>query len=412
MIIDRRTVLLGGVTTFSGLHAVQAQQPVEAAAWPSIQAAINAAAQQGGGVVKVTGAHGLRRPLRLPSGVRLEGSLNARLTAEADLPALVLFETGAAGAGLSGFSLDGSGRTARLVFGRAVAGATVEDCQAMNYVTAIDFASHRDTPAQGIQLRRLSLSRPASGSLFSLVLRSTIAGPLVRDVLLEDVRVEGAGGSYDREGFPTADQVVLQGVRGFKLSRVTSLRSGEVGITLSRLTGDGLVEDCTASFNDGHGFNMGSGYMAVRADGAENLVTGRPIKFSNGATGIVQRKRENVLYLNKVVRGRPEVGDVLVQDGREVTIRETFRTGNITLRRCRAEDNWQDSEGRRRGAGGGFYAQQCDSIFLEDCIARNVTGNSQQYGFLYAQSTAGWRNCDFRGNAKQDVRATGSSKRL
>ena len=412
MAIDRRTVLLGGAMSATLLHPARAREPLDAAAWPSIQAAIDVAGRQGGGVVRVSGAHGLRRPLRLPSGVHLEGILNARLTAETNLPALIRFEDGAAGAGLSGFFLDGAGRTNRLVFGRAVAGAIVEDCRATNYKTAVDFASHGDASAYGIRLRRLFLSEPALGSLFSLVLRSTIAGPLIHDVMLEDVRVEGAGGSYDREGRATADQVVLQGVRDFRLSGITSKRGGEVGITLSRLTGNGIVEDCTASLNDGHGFNMGSGYIAVRADMAEGFTDGRPVKISNGASAIVQRKREDILYLNKVVRGRPEVGDTLVQDGQKATIRETFRTSDITLRRCLAEDNWQDSKGRRRGAGAGFYAQQCDRIFLEDCIARNVAGNTQEYGLLYAQSTVGWRGCTFDGNALQDVRATGRSERL
>lgn len=413
MTIDRRTVLLGGaVAVAAGMRPAMARQSLDAAAWPSIQAAIDGAAQQGGGVVRVSGAHALRKTLRLPSGVILEGGGNARLSAASTMPSLVRFEDGAAGAGLSGFALDGEGRTTRLVFGRAVAGATVEDCQATNYKTALEFASFRDAHAYGIRLRRLTMSNPAPGSLNTLVLRSTIAGPLVRDALLEDISVEGAGGSYDKNGPQTGDQVVLQGVRDFTLKRVTSQRGGEVGITLSRLTGNGLVEDCVASLNDGHGFNMGSGFIAARAQGGENLVLDRPVTFSSGGTAIVQRKRGDVLYLNKTVRGRPEIGDTIVQDGRQVVITEVFRSSDITLRRCLAEDNWQNSEGRRRGAGAGFYTQQCDRVFLEDCTARNNAGSTQQYGLLYAQSTASWKNCNFSGNLKKDVNATGRSRRL
>ncbi|MEM7237643.1 MAG: hypothetical protein AAF501_07470 [Pseudomonadota bacterium] len=400
-----------------------------------------------GDVVEVTGTQVLDAPLRVRSGIRLTGAPGARLIAGRAMETLVRIMPGSSGAGIEGLVLDGAGLTGSLINATGASDCSITACRGVRWRGGIVAGALGETAARGVRIARVTLETPAPGAVVPMLVRSGIGGPLVRDVVLEDIRVTGVGGSYSRTNSATADQVVLQGVRGFRLSRIESTRGGENGITVGRLSGEGLIEDCLVAACDGHGLNVGSGYVAVTVEGGAGLAEGMVLRGPGRLRAGLQRRRGQILFLNRIVRGRLAPGDILraaedadadtglstspdsltqdsaVRDSlaRDSLARDSLatvtaveRSGAIRVRGVTARANWQNRAGVR-GQGAGLYVQQADRVFFERCRSGSDAADrpgTQDWGLLFAQSDVGWQDCDLSGNQRGESRATGASRTL
>lgn len=98
----------------------------------------------------------------------------------------------------------------------------------------------------------------------------------VNNVTIVDNRLIGTPGAYVRGELSRAqgDMVVLQGVTTFFIRRNVIRDGGENGLTVSRLSKLGIVDDNIIFNNDQNGINIGSGSF--------DLIVDRPHNFSAG----------------------------------------------------------------------------------------------------------------------------------
>jgi len=102
----------------------------------------------------------------------------------------------------------------------------------------------------------------------------------VKNVHVLDNRVFGKPGAYVRNQRSTAqgDMIVLQGVTTFFVRRNIIRDGGENGLTVSRLSKLGLIDDNVIYNNDQNGINIGSGSFDLIVDRPQNFAAGDAIK--------------------------------------------------------------------------------------------------------------------------------------
>ncbi len=406
-VTPRRDFLVGAAaSTFAVLGS-----NARAQSYGDLQQRITAASSSGGGTVYVSGQTGLRTTLKVPSNVTLRGEPGAALFAENTLKHLIKIERNAVGVTISGLLLDGRGLCQNLVHGLGVENCTVDGCVGINWQYGIVLGSHMNRNARNIQVSNLRLVNPALNAVYPLWIKSGTAGPLVEGFRGADIFIQGIRGAYSRKNASTADQITLHGVRNFELARATSLDGGEVGITVARLCANGVLRDCVANTADGHGYNIGSGFIVADVMDGYAFREGDRFTTNTRYEGTIQKIEGNRLFINRSVKGRLEIGDEIFSNGRRSYVQAVHRTEKIALVNCRAHDNWINAGGTG-GTGAGALIQQADDIALYNCVMGNTNGGYQAFGLLAAQSTVGWQNCNFNGNIKGETKLAGKSRQI
>lgn len=267
-------------------------------------------------------------------------------------------------------------------------GSTTDPMEIVRWQTAVSLFSTPAVASSNIQIDNLYLHSPASFNVgLPLVIssRPSTNGMWVMGATLSDVTVDGAdangnGGEFSATNEYTADQITLQGVRGATLDNILTTNGGENGLAIAIGSRDVTITNSTASFADGHGFNIGSGTHAIdvvdSAGFVENqIVQGQP----SSAIGTVTRVFPGRLLLRDVSGGRFEIGDIVAPFGGSspsTSITEQLRTANITLDDVVGEGNGLD-EGETFDPNGfpvsfaDFYFQQSDNVSLNDGIAKS-----------------------------------------
>ncbi|MEM7238425.1 MAG: hypothetical protein AAF501_11460, partial [Pseudomonadota bacterium] len=178
-------------------------------------------------------------------------------------------------------------------------------------------------------------------------------------------------------------------------------------------------------------------YVAVTVEGGAGLAEGMVLRGPGRLRAGLQRRRGQILFLNRIVRGRLAPGDILraAEDAdantgpstspgslaRDSLARDSLatvtavqRSGAIRVRGVTARANWHNRAGVR-GQGAGLYVQQADRVFFERCRSGSDAADrpgTQDWGLLFAQSDVGWQDCDLSGNRRGESRATGASRTL
>ncbi len=407
LLIPRRNFLVGATASTFAIAGSSAR----AQSYGDLQQRIASASASGGGTVYVSGQTGLRATLKVPSNVVLRGEPGAAFFAEGKLKNLIQIERNAGGVTISGFLLDGRGLCQNLIQGSGVENCTVDSCVGINWQYGIVLGSHPKRAGRNIRVSNVRLTNPALNAIYPLWIKSGTGGPMVEGFLGSDIFVQGIRGAYSRTNASTADQITLHGVRNFELARATSLDGGEVGITVARLCANGVLRDCVANTADGHGYNIGSGFIVADVMDASGFSEGERFTSNTRYEGWLQKIEGNRVYINRGVRGRLEIGDEIFSNGRRSYVQATYRTEKIALVNCRAQDNWLNG-GNVAGTGAGALIQQADDIALYNCVMGNTGTGYQALGMFATQARVGWQNCDFSGNIKGGTRLAGKSQQI
>lgn len=164
------------------------------------------------------------------------------------------------------------------------------------------------------------------------------------DVTVSGNRIQGPGVPYVRTTADSTnalgDTIVLHGVNGFTVRENRVSGGGENGITISRLSRNGVVSQNTVFDDDAFGLNIGSGYYEVTVEDPAGFSVGDEVHGSESGTfARVENIFGNVLALNPVSGGkifRNEALDNMTSgqsNAGEVTL--VTRTQGIEV-----EDNW------------------------------------------------------------------------
>ena len=126
-----------------------------------------------------------------------------------------------------------------------------------------------------------------------MVVRSAAILPII-NVSILDNRVIGRPGAYIRGDQSTAqgDMVVLQGVTTFFVRRNVIRDGGENGLTVSRLSKLGFIENNVIYNNDQNGINIGSGSFDLIVDRPQNFAAGDAIE------GVLSGARANIRFID------------------------------------------------------------------------------------------------------------------
>ena len=116
----------------------------------------------------------------------------------------------------------------------------------------------------------------------------------IKNVSVLDNRVIGRPGAYIRGQQSTAqgDMVVLQGVTTFFIRRNVIRDGGENGLTVSRLSRLGFIENNVIYNNDQNGINIGSGSFDLIVDRPQNFAAGDAIE------GVLSGARANIRFID------------------------------------------------------------------------------------------------------------------
>lgn len=138
-------------------------------------------------------------------------------------------------------------------------------------------------------------NQPALGVIRQpLMIVKSAARLSVKNVSIIDNRVIGRTGAYVRGQQSTAqgDMVVLQGVTTFVVRGNVIRDGGENGLTVSRLSRLGLIENNVIYNNDQNGINIGSGSFDLIVDRPQNFAAGDAIE------GVFSGARANIRFVD------------------------------------------------------------------------------------------------------------------
>ena len=271
---------------------------------------------------------------------------------------------------------------------------------------AVGFFSTQSFAATDVEIFNVSIKSPASSNVnlpLTISNRPAVNGPWVQGAHLKDVLVDGAdvngnGGEWSQTNEYTADQVTLQGVWDATLDNVTSLNGGENGMAIAVGSRDVVITNSTASFADAHGFNIGSGTLALDvADSTgftEDMVIEGDISGASGMVWVVVPGRIWIRFAEGAQFLADETISPVDSNSPSTQVTQTHQTTNISLNNVFGEGNGIDVEMHPNDDGeplsfADFYMQQANNVSLSG-VARSV-GNPNTdapvYGVFATAST-------------------------
>jgi len=172
----------------------------------------------------------------------------------------------------------------------------------------------------------------------------------ISNVAVLDNRVFGTPGAYVRGELSTAqgDMIVLQGVTTFFVRRNVLRDGGENGLTVSRLSKLGFVDDNIIFNNDQNGINIGSGSFDLIVDRPDNFSAGDAIigELSGARANIRFIDHDGTLVLDQAggspFHAEPIMNATTGQAGAAVA-QFTERTKSIQIRNNLVFDNGLDA---------------------------------------------------------------------
>lgn len=314
----------------------------------AIQQAVDAAAAQGGGVVRILpGTYEMADSLHLRSGVHVRGGGEGTVLRKA---AMVESELAAdLGYGHYDLSLAEPGKF------RVGMGVYVFDDNAHGFYTTVGTLTWQRGERLGISsMLNHDYSRRRHAKVQSLF--PIVSGSRVEDVSVEDLVVDGNG----------AANGLLNGCRGGGVFLIMSSRVSLKRVTVRDFNGDGIsfqqtrdvhVEGCTCQGNSGHGLHPGSGSVRpimrdclCEANGRDGIFYCLRVSYSltegctcrrNGGVGISVGGRDTDHI----------IGDCVVAENADSGI--FFREGDAAMggHRCRLESNRLERNCQATGRG-------------------------------------------------------------
>ncbi len=207
----------------------------------------------------------------------------------------------------------------------------------------------------------------------------------VKTVSVVDNRVFGGHGAYVRGELNRAqgDMVVLQGVTTFVVRNNRIKYGGENGLTVSRLSKQGVIADNVIFENDQNGINIGSGSFDLIVDRPENFEAGDAIiGTQSGAQAVVRFKDfDGTLVLDQAGIS-PFFAEVIANatsGNPNAALSQTMeRTKSILIRDNRIYDNGLDVNDETVSSHGCFVFNSDHIQFLRNRFFDNNFPNGTQ----------------------------------
>ena len=346
--------------------------------------------QVGGGDLIIDKQLIINSGITLKSNVRLILTAGASLTANASMVNMITLTTGGSNMHILGpGKIDANSNvTTYTVIGTRVTDCSVKETEIVGWEYGICFQCDATNISSDIRIEANKVHAPATANVvYPIWCNSTTGNSLMKRVFVNYNTVIGTGDAYSASNDSTADQISLHGVDDFECIGNRSIDGGEVGITVSRLSKNGIVKSNIVYGCDADGIDIGSGFVEVTVSDASNFAVSDTLTdTTTSAAGTIAAINGNVVSINSVSGGRYVVGDT-VSDGTDTsTITAIDTTRNIRVSGNMCYNNGLDAD-VTGSAYTGIRCQQTDDISLSEnnCYDTQST-QTQDYGLVASQS--------------------------
>jgi hypothetical protein len=335
----------------------------------AIQNAINAVAALGGGVVIFPlGVYAINSTITLGSGVTLDGGGSATIKATSSMTSMIT-ASALDRIAVRGLTIDGDNNvTSYSVSLTTSTNVEVSRCRFINWTNGLRVASDTSTASKNVDVLFNSFTSPAtSNAYYPLSVQSTTGGRMVENVRVIGNTIIGNPGAFSPSNNKTADQINLQGVSGFICTENVSVDGGEMGITVSRLSQNGIVSKNYVNNSDSHGINIGSGYFAARLSDSTGLSVNDSVTSATNS-GWASTLQVNFTHdgssdwwgFNSTTGGYLAVGSTVTNGTVTKTVQEVWYTRNIICEGNVIHDCASDASGLVPSSG--IFIQQTFNI--------------------------------------------------
>ena len=213
---------------------------------------------------------------------------------------------------------------------------------------------------------------------------------LIENVHIDNNIIEGVTGAHTVTAGATGDQITLQGVKNFTCNGNYSINGGEIGISISRLSENGTVNDNVCEGCDADGIQIGGGLVKATVDSVSGWTadpsTGDTITgVTSGASGTLHTIDGLECYIESPTGGTFLPTEDLTNGTTVHTASDVVRARNITASGNTCEHNGLDDDSTG-GVFAGIKLLQADdvSVIGNKCFDE-ADPKIQQFGLYVSQ---------------------------
>ncbi len=398
----------------------------------ALEAALTFLSSVGGGTLDFANrTYRFEQAHNIPSNIRLRGQGHSVTKFLLDPAATIsthwFNSTDSQNVVYEGIHFDGNSKTNNaiaLIYAVTPNGLDVIRCRLTGWKYGIQVKSATGKAAQNIRIEQSIIHQPAATHVvYPIQINNTSEGPLVTGVWVIENLVQGVRGAYSSTNNKTADQITLQGCNRFWVERNQSIDGGEIGITVSRLSQNGVIRGNIVHDADGGGIDVGSAYVRINVADASGFQDGEEVWSVgqlSGADGISGSQVKGIIdhldaTTNQIwlrsINALFDLGDgnlVGQTSGASTTANSYKYTSNIVVEGNICYLNGYDVDAIDVDSFG-LHIQYCSDILITDNKCYDPTGTYQKYGILLRQArniTMGIN--DATRNALANVQQTGT----